>query len=157
MSTTLIGMPGYGASPCYEFAGRRRLFKKLCARAHALLVLWDPHCEDQTIRHTPEDWSSDWLGNEQDRFGRDVLPLRGTLGFGRMSGYYEPEWGDESAYSALRASLFWHFVRFDSDGEMQAWPDDAPDLRNWREVLKAADSIVAKVVADRLATTGVRQ
>lgn len=140
--STIIGLPGFGAYPCPEFSGRRRLFKKLCKRAHSLLVRWDPHCEGQTMRHTREDWASDWLGsNSQDRFGRDILPLKGTLGFGRMSGYYEPEWDDESAYSALRASVFWHFIEHDADGEA-SWPEHAPDLADWRCVIAAAERIV---------------
>lgn len=126
-----------------EFAGRRRLFKKLCKRAHALIVRWEPHSSHQTVRHRAGDWS-DWIG-------RGVDPLPGTLGFGRMSGYYEPEWEDESAYSALCALLFWHFVEIDSQGEMQPWPTSAPRLRCWRDVLAAADRVVAKVESERAA------
>lgn len=141
--STIIGMPGFGAYQCPEFAGRRRLFKKLCKRAHDLLVRWDPACEGQSIRHSIESWACDWLGSE-------TLPLKGTLGFGRMSGYYEPEWDDESAYSALRASLFWHFVEHDSEGEA-SWPASAPNLSDWRQVMAAAEQIVAAIKAGRAA------
>lgn len=37
-------------------------------------------------------------------------PLKGTINIGWMSGYYEPEWEEETAWEALRTAVLNHFT-----------------------------------------------
>lgn len=43
-------------------------------------------------------------------------PRKGTVMVGAMSGYYEPEWDEETAWEALLKAVFWHHVEIDDDG-----------------------------------------
>lgn len=57
----------------------------------------------------------------QTRAGRTVVirppthPRKGTIMVGGMSGYYEPEWDEEDAWSALECIVFQHFNTFDPE------------------------------------------
>jgi hypothetical protein len=89
-----------------------RHFKKLCKKAHALVIRVNPQASKSTCRAAgDESWWHD-----------DIK--KGTLGFGGMSGYEQPEWYDDSAYSALWEYVFWS-VCDDSkcrDGGYPEWP-----------------------------------
>jgi hypothetical protein len=74
-----------------------RQFKKLCKKAHALVIQIDPRADQDTYRAIgDESW---WHSQIK----------KGTMGFGAMSGYYEPEWDDYSAWSTLINLVFWNY------------------------------------------------
>ena len=62
-----------------------------------------------------------WRGklNEHGYF----IVLDGTVGYGEMSGYYEPEWEDIDAYSLLQKMVRNHFTSWENfnpdSGEFQ--------------------------------------
>lgn len=43
-------------------------------------------------------------------------PLKGTPMIGATSGYYEPEWDEETAWCALRGLVCAHFTQWDAEG-----------------------------------------
>lgn len=115
-----------------------RQFKKLCAKCHFLVILAEPS----------------WAGcsiavGERGNDGIGWHPgdaLRGTKGFGGMSGYYEPEWWDQSAWSALVEIVFWHFAEYkdgraDLDDPYPDWPEGMRPTR-WQDYLQLAERMV---------------
>lgn len=67
-------------------------------------------------------------------------PLRGTIMVGGMSGYYQPEWDEETAYEALTNLLIWHFAEFDPEIEDMRF---TRSLGSPREVFAAAAEALA--------------
>lgn len=50
--------------------------------------------------------------------------LHGTVGYGCVSGYYEPEWDDNCCWSMLKDYVFESFTDWGSCTESTGWPDD---------------------------------
>lgn len=81
----------------------------------------------------------------ETRAGRKVVlsppshPLKGTIMVGAVSGYYEPEWDEETAWDALRSLVYWHFMEY-GDGEGK--PRPTRTLRTPRQVFQAADDMI---------------
>lgn len=74
-----------------------RQFKKLCKKAHALVIQINPQADQDTFRAIgDESW---WHSQIK----------KGTMGFGATSGYYQPEWDDYSAWSTLTDLVFWNY------------------------------------------------
>lgn len=71
-------------------------------------------------------------------------PMKGTIMVGAMQGYYEPEWDEETAYSALRSIVTNHFT----DWEALMAEDDRPvltrDLSTKSKLFAAADDMLAE-------------
>jgi hypothetical protein len=44
-------------------------------------------------------------------------PLKGTIMVGATTGYYEPEWDEETAWDALKEAVYNHFTDIDEDKE----------------------------------------
>ncbi|WP_114774103.1 hypothetical protein [Vibrio cholerae] len=112
-----------------------RQFKKLCKRASSVMIKIQPQLKSQLCfseergdepeitRHYKWDVNTlrqnwRWKGN------RDAMPdslPKAIAGFGCWDGYYEPEWDDEDALSALM-----HYVRVTftdwSDCDGNSWP-----------------------------------
>jgi hypothetical protein len=129
----------------HEFATRRRLFKKLCKRAHALMIRIEPQMAAEAFRSTKDEPPAMWLG-----YSAAALP--GTWGFGRVSGYYEPEWDDESAWDALKEALYWHLVEIsEATDYVPRWPANTPHLGDWRDVLRVGERVALEVEANRIA------
>ena len=63
-------------------------------------------------------------------------PLKGTAMVGGLSGYYEPEWEEETAYEALLSWLLWATAEVDGDDVRFR------RLRYPREVFRAADRLL---------------
>lgn len=42
-------------------------------------------------------------------------PRKGTIMVGAVSGYYEPEWDEETAWDALRNLVWWSFVDYSNE------------------------------------------
>ncbi|HDI3344828.1 TPA: hypothetical protein PMK43_002087 [Vibrio cholerae] len=114
-----------------------RQFKKLCKRAAAVMIKIQPQLESQLFFSSAGDeppeitryyhWDKNTLGQNWRQKTReaeepDMLPS-GIAGFGCVDGYYEPEWSDEDALSALM-----HYVRdtFTDWGgfDGNSWPEN---------------------------------
>jgi hypothetical protein len=80
------------------------------------------------------------------RAGRTIVirppsePRKGTVMVGCVSGYYEPEWSEETAWEALTEAVYWHFAEFDDAGELVT----ARSLRSPSDVLRAAGEILSE-------------
>lgn len=76
-------------------------------------------------------------------------PFKGTVMVGEMSGYYEPEWSEQTAWEALREHVYWHFTEMvdvtDSTGDAE-WPHPIckRDLSTPTLVFKAAQEIIER-------------
>ena len=75
-------------------------------------------------------------------------PLKGTVMVGEISGYYEPEWSEETAWDSLRDIVYWNFTEMidvtDSTGDAE-WqhPVCKRDLSTPTLIFKAAQEILA--------------
>lgn len=68
-------------------------------------------------------------------------PLKGTPMVGCVSGYYEPEWSEETAYGALRNWVRWSFFEYDSKA------DEGRFIRSFKrpsDVFRAAAELLSK-------------
>lgn len=99
------------------------------------------------------DWSSP-RGAQRlftTRAGRTMVmsppysPPKGTIMVGAMSGYYEPEWDEESAWEALETIVRDHFTDWDEDG-----PTPLRTFRTPADILRGARDIIGHK------STGVR-
>lgn len=84
------------------------------------------------------------------RAGRHIViaepahPLKGTIMVGAVSGYYEPEWAEETAWGALAERVRWHFTEYNAvSGDLE--PNRV--MRTPSEVLAAASVMLAEVTA----------
>jgi hypothetical protein len=66
-------------------------------------------------------------------------PRKGTIMVGAVSGYYEPEWDEETAWEALRTFVHYELADWNEDG-----PTYWPTFRHPGEVFAAAEQILAK-------------
>ncbi len=135
-----------------EFSGRRRLLKKLCKRAHALVLRIEPRMAGEAFTSTHHERPAGWMGYGFPGWHEnEVLP--GTWGFGRVSGYYDPEWDDENAFDHLRDMLWDHFTVWDEPStELRfVFPAGVRGLRNWRDVLQAGELVALEAEANRAA------
>ena len=66
-------------------------------------------------------------GGKENKYGY-FLQLDGTVGYGAVEGYYEPEWDGMDAWSILRSFVISSYERWDSfDFESDRWPkNDCP-------------------------------
>lgn len=74
-------------------------------------------------------------------------PRKGTVMVGAVSGYYEPEWSEETAWEALREAVFWRYVELDSDGDMLS--PRPPQLESVSTIFAAAADMAAELAAER--------
>lgn len=109
-----------------------RQFKKLCKRAAEVMIKAEPKLKVQLILSedrgdSPEvgriyKWDINTLRqNWRWKGSRDATPdslPKGIAGFGCWDGYYEPEWDDEDALSALIGHVIDSFIDWGScDGK----------------------------------------
>lgn len=66
-------------------------------------------------------------------------PRKGTVMVGATSGYYEPEWDEETAWTALERLVRSHFTDWSEDG-----PVVLRKFRFPRDVLAAARELIAR-------------
>lgn len=109
------------------------------------------HWDRSSVRHdvtAVEKWSSP-RGRAviyRTREGRTVLmeppshPRKGTVMVGSTTGYYEPEWSEQCAWSALVALVRTHFTDWATKGE----PVPTRNLASPRDILKAAAEMIIK-------------
>lgn len=71
-----------------------------------------PHADliwPDEIKHPAKD------GNGYVYMHPPTHPLKGTVMVGAVSGYYEPEWDEETAWDALRQQVYYHFMDYDEN------------------------------------------
>lgn len=78
-------------------------------------------------------------------------PLKGTVMVGEMSGYYEPEWSEQTAWEALRAAVFEDCTDWTEHGFTIT-----RDLSTTRHVLAAARELANKATLDSQSTPRIR-
>ncbi|MBB3940729.1 hypothetical protein GGR39_002386 [Novosphingobium fluoreni] len=71
-------------------------------------------------------------------------PLKGTIMVGGMSGYYEPEWDEETAFGALRQQVCYHFTDWEACASIDDVPGITRDLSTVSKLFAAADEMVRK-------------
>ncbi|WAP67215.1 hypothetical protein [Jiella pelagia] len=69
-------------------------------------------------------------------------PLAGTVMVGGISGYYEPEWDEQTAYEALSEAIFWRFFTHDPETETEGC---SRDLSTPAAVFAAAAEVLAGI------------
>jgi len=62
-------------------------------------------------------------GGKPNKYGY-ATQLSGTVGYGYMSGYEEPEWEDDNCWSILTDHVFESFTDWGSCTEATGWPED---------------------------------
>ncbi|WP_439398756.1 hypothetical protein ACRQ5Q_15275 [Bradyrhizobium sp. PMVTL-01] len=97
-------------SPHSEPSGREESIKVPARDGRGYIAMWPPHS-----------------------------PRKGTVMVGGMSGYYEPEWDEETAWEALRTLVIHHFMDWDESG-----PTPTRKIRTPSEVFAAAHDIIAE-------------
>lgn len=70
-------------------------------------------------------------------------PRKGTVMVGSVSGYYEPEWDEETAWEALLNLVYWSFMDF-GDCESGHIPTPTRKLRTPSDYFKAAADLSHK-------------
>ncbi|WP_398480893.1 hypothetical protein [Tardiphaga sp.] len=73
-------------------------------------------------------------------------PRKGTVMVGAVTGYYEPEWDEETAWCALETCVRHHFCDWDEDG-----PTPTRTFSRPGDLLDAAQEIIAERAAAQLA------
>ncbi|SEL12698.1 hypothetical protein SAMN05216359_105292 [Roseateles sp. YR242] len=118
-----------------------RFFKKLCKRAAPLCIALDPNLKGIEFVVREKGGHDGWNGAG---CGDETAVLKGTPGFGGFSGYYEPEWWDDSAWSMLFDQVYWAVGEFDPNDEecpYPRWPARI-DPRDWRQVIAEAERMI---------------
>jgi len=88
-----------------------RRLKKLSKRAAAYLVPLGDHRQQFRARRMDECCTGLRIWDSRgERNSWDTHPLPGTPMIGGMSGYYEPEWDEETAWEALCNLVIYQFT-----------------------------------------------
>lgn len=123
--------------------GANHLSRLITARKHwdrsSCLPDYTPHNSFLTPRGRPI--------KHVTRAGRTMVirpptePRKGTMMVGATSGYYEPEWDEETAWEALSEQVHWTFVDFHPEtGDILS----KRDFPTPRAIFKGAAEIVAQ-------------
>ena len=112
---------------------------------HGLLIR-DRTCWDRSRCHATYKGHGDEIVFDTRAGFRVVMrppshPLKGTAMVGDMSGYYEPEWEEESAWGALSTLVRYHFCDWDENG-----PTPTRMIRNPSDVFRCADEMLAEAL-----------
>lgn len=84
-----------------------RILKKLSKRAAPYLVpLGDTR--EQFLAEKDENYTATVIDGDEY-----AHPRKGTPMIGAISGYYEPEWDEETTWDALKQHVYWHFTEYD--------------------------------------------
>jgi hypothetical protein len=117
----------------------QRILKKLSKRAaHLLPLLGDNR---KQFRAEPDD--SGYFKTAVKTRDRYAMALKGTVMVGAVSGYYEPEWDEETAWCALSQLVRWHFIEVDGE-TLQVTP--TRPLRNPSQIFKAAHDMLGEQI-----------
>ncbi len=68
-----------------------------------------------------------------------IHPRKGTPMVGATSGYYEPEWDEETAWDALSGYVHAHFTDYECEGG----PKQTRIIKTPSDVFRAADEIIS--------------
>lgn len=119
-----------------------RLLKKLSKKAEPIIINLGLVKGQSRVVVT-----DGWEGVESN-FIHDynVKQCKGTVGYGAMSGYYEPEWEDSDCYSILFSYVMDHFFDWGKcDGTNYPeceWPSNVP--RNPHYIFRVAKFLAVK-------------
>lgn len=106
---------------------------------------------DRTRCHATYEGRNDWSTSRgaqivfTTRAGRRMVmgppshPRAGTMMVGATTGYYEPEWSEETAWCALEDQVRDHFCDWDEDG-----PKPLRQFNGPGDIFRAAQEIIAE-------------
>ena len=102
---------------------------------HGLVIRARKHFERSRSPHADLVWPGEIKRPAKDGNGYVYMhppshPLKGTVMVGAVSGYYEPEWYEETAWGALSQQVYYHFMDYD---------ESASDLKPTRVLRTPAD------------------
>lgn len=118
-----------------------RILKKLSSRAAPYLApLGDRRGQFRAVK--AENFTSTVIYDHKGKPNQWAEPLKGTIMVGAVSGYYEPEWDEETAWDSLKGIIRWSFVEYDQD---------ADELRSTREINFRRPGEVFRAAEDLLA------
>lgn len=129
-----------------------RILKKLSKRADPIVrklvtidrfVINDSRDRqiDSSQRMEKKHWER-W-GKKPNRYGY-FKALMGTVGYGKMQGYYEREWEENDAYSILKNLVADHFTDWESfDYESDEYPKCSINISNPSVVFEAAKQLAS--------------
>jgi len=117
---------------------------------HGLLIR-DRTCWDRSRCHSSYTGHGDEIVFDTRSGHRVVMrppshPLKGTAMIGGMSGYYEPEWEEDAAWSVLDGMVRDHFCYWDENG-----PTPTRKIRNPSDVFRCADEMLGTSYAKDVA------
>lgn len=114
-----------------------RILKKLSKRAAPLLKALG----DDREQFAAERWEN-YIGCViKDHHDDHPQPLKGTIMVGGVTGYYEPEWSEQSAWEALSDIVFWAFSDYDSSTQEM---ESTRRFRTPSDYLRAAEELASK-------------
>jgi hypothetical protein len=136
-----------------------RILKKLSKRAAPLLLLLGDRrelfkAEKGENYHglnlkkcDRKHWERFYIrGNHWDKIRPPDHPLKGTMMIGGMSGYEEPEWSEETAWSALRQTLMYYYFHYDEATDVMSC---TRKLRSIADVFRAAEDAIVEIKAKK--------
>lgn len=115
-----------------------RQFKKLCAKAHPLV-----------LKIAPSYLRMSYIADAESHDDWHHSVLKGTKGFGCYSGSYSsycgPDWSDRSAWHTLTDLVHWHYAEFDAEtGDGPEWPAGRSRPKHWKLLLARAERMAAE-------------
>jgi len=134
-----------------------RILKKLSKRSAPWLPLFGDHRKQfNTEEHGDMPWQlmrcdQKHLFRINGKFlGHGYFnSFKGTIAVGEMSGYYEPEWYDEPAYSALRDYLVLHFTNWEKHANNEdIEPTVSRRLHTPTDIFRAASDALDELLAE---------
>lgn len=129
-----------------------KLFRAEKGDSYTKTLIWDRSCWERGASvHGDKirEGEIKWLARSRKGRG-DYLwcyahppshPLKGTMMIGATTGYYQPEWDEETAWEALQSWVHGQF--FDYDPETNEAFSTRP-LRTVTDIFRAADELLAQ-------------
>lgn len=97
----------------------------------------------ETRQKVGEKYLERWKGKPNKHGYFEILD--GTVGYGAMQGYYEPEWTDIDAYSLLQDLLADHFTEWDEfKYDYENYPKPTIDVTNTSVVFANACALLTR-------------
>lgn len=78
-------------------------------------------------------------------------PLKGTIMVGSISGYYEPEWDEETAWGAMHNLVAMHFTDWETAAKTGVTPKLTRPLKTYQQIFIGAEELAKKMAAENIA------